>query len=169
LKYGNSASHLFDTTGKFEVSMEVITNNQCKDTLVDSLMVNPIPKANFDISDACFYDSTYLFDQSFLLTGSIDTHKWEYSDFSGSLDENPSHYFQDSGKYEITLFVVSDSGCRDTITKELYKYPRMDVSFSYNDTCFGEGNVFLNTSTKDGGILYRHYLVYFCTRYSNYI
>ncbi len=151
LKYGNPVSHLFDTTGKFEVSMEVITNNQCKDTLVDSLMVNPIPIANFDISNACFYDSTYLFDQSFLLTGDIDTHRWEYSDFSGSLDENPSHYFQDSGRYEITLYVVSDSGCRDTVTKELYKYPRMDVSFSYNDTCFGEGNIFLNTSTKDGG------------------
>lgn len=151
-KYGSSVSHLFDTIGKFEVSMEVITNNQCKDTLTDSLIVNPIPMANFDISDACFYDSTYLFDQSFLLTGSIDTHRWEYSDFSGSLDENPSHYFQDSGRYEITLSVVSDSGCRDTMTKELYKYPRMDVSFSYNDTCFGEGNIFLNTSTKDGGI-----------------
>ena len=85
------------------------------------------------------------------MTGDIDTHRWEYSDFSGSLDENPSHYFQDSGRYEITLYVVSDSGCRDTVTKELYKYPRMDVSFSYNDTCFGEGNIFLNTSTKDGG------------------
>jgi len=151
LKYGNSVSYLFDTTGKFEVSMEVITNNQCKDTLVDSLMVNPIPIANFDISDACFYDSTYLFNQTFLLTGGIDTHRWEYSDFSGSLDKNPSHYFRDSGRYEVTLFVVSDSGCSDTITKEFYKYPRMDVSFSYNDTCFGEGNIFLNTSSKDGG------------------
>ncbi len=44
LKYGNSISHIFDTTGKFEVRMEVITTNQCKDTIVDSLVVNPLQK-----------------------------------------------------------------------------------------------------------------------------
>ncbi len=74
-----------------------------------------------------------------------------YSDLSGSLDESPIHFFSDSGSYQITLAVVSDSGCKDTVTKELYKHPRMDVSFSYYDTCFGEGNSFLNTSILEGG------------------
>ena len=151
VKYGSPISHLFDTTGKFEVRMEVVTTNQCKDTLIDSLVVNPNPKADFAVSNACFYDSSYLINQSFLVTGGIDTNRWGYGDFSGSLDENPIHFFRDSGKYQITLEVVSDSGCKDTITKEFYKHPRMDVSFSYYDTCFGEGNSFLNTSILEGG------------------
>ena len=37
------------------------------------------------------------------------------------------------------------------VTGSIFKYPNFDVSYTFNDTCFGFGNIFKNTSTIDGG------------------
>lgn len=151
-KYTKDITHYFDTIGKFQLRMEVITKNQCKDTILDSLFVNPNPIAGFDYSDVCYFDSSYFKNTSTLLIGSIKKYDWEFSSFGGDTTESPSFFYQDSGTYTITLTVTSDSGCSNTIDHSVFKYPYFDVSFSYNDTCLGIMNEFKNTTQIDKGI-----------------
>lgn len=149
--YGRSFTHLFDTVGKFRLFMEVTSQHNCKASIIDSVVVSPNPVAKFSPKDVCYYDTAFLKSTSTIASGSISTFAWETSDGNGKIDSLNAHYFADSGKYFISLFVTSDSGCTGFYNDSLYKYPRMDVSFTHNDTCFGNGNTFLNTTTKAGG------------------
>lgn len=155
LKYGNSFSNLFDTSGTFEISMVVFTNNQCSDTLLDSLVVSPIPVVDFQVSDICFFDSLNLVSNSTVSSGIINKWMWDFSNgFSGgtfSPDSSPTVFFADSGRHYVDLTITSDSGCTNTIQKSFYKYPKFKVDFTYNDTCLGFGQNFRNTTILDGG------------------
>ena len=151
LKYGNTTSHLFDTTGKFEVSMVVVTNNQCRDTFIDSLVVSPIPVADFTISDICYYDTSYLVSTSTVTSGKINKWLWEFSNGTGSSEQDPTVFYADSGQQFAALTVTSDSGCTSLIQKSFYKYPRFKVDFTFNDTCLGFGHNFINTTLLDAG------------------
>lgn len=149
--YGRNFTHLFDTIGKFKLFMEVTSKHNCKASIIDSVVVSPNPVAMFIPKDVCFYDTAYLNSTSTITSGSIASYSWETSDGGGNLDSLNAHYFADSGKYYVSLFVTSDSGCSGFYNDSLYKYPRMDVSFTHNDTCFGNGNIFTNNTSKDGG------------------
>ena len=151
LKYGNTISNIFDTSGKFEVRMEVITNNQCRDTFIDSLVVSPIPVADFTISDVCYFDTTYLINTSNVASGNINKWLWEFSNGTFSSEQDPTVFYADSGRQFAALTVTSDSGCTNQIQKYFYKYPRFKVDFMFNDTCLGFGHNFVNTTILDGG------------------
>jgi len=131
--------------------MEVITNNQCRDTFIDSLMVSPIPVADFDISDVCFADSSYITNTSTVASGNIANYAWEFSNGTSSNLENPSVFYPDSGQQFAALEVTSDSGCTNLIQKYFYKHPRFELGFTFNDTCLGFGQTFTNTTLLEGG------------------
>jgi len=131
--------------------MEVTTTNYCRDTIQDSLVINPLPEPSFTTSNSCFFDSSYMMNTSTVSLGTIATNLWEYSDGNGDLTENATHLFADSGWYYITLTTTTDSGCFRSYDDSLYKHPRFDVSFTSNDTCLGFGNVFTNTTILEGG------------------
>tara|TARA_Y100000385_G_scaffold258770_1_gene286988 strand:+ start:199 stop:4344 length:4146 start_codon:yes stop_codon:yes gene_type:complete len=150
-KYAKNASNYFDTIGKFPIRMEVITKNQCRDTITDTLIVNPRPEADFLFNDVCFWDSSYLRNNSKISSGTIESYIWEFPSSDGDSIASPTYFLKDSGNYIITMTVISDSGCYDVTNKSVYKYPSFDVAFLYNDTCFGFGNTFKNISTIDGG------------------
>jgi len=151
IKYGNSAAHRFDTTGKFEVMMEVYTENYCTDTFLDSLFVNPLPEPSFSVENVCFNDSISLVSNSSTSVGNLVKWEWEFSNNTSDSVENPTVWFADSGFHSAALTVHSDSGCFDTYVASFYKYPRIESSFSYNDTCLGFGQPFTNTTLLDGG------------------
>ena len=72
-KYSKNASNYFDTIGKFPIRMEVVTKNQCRDTIIDTLIVNPTPIADFVSSAVCFSDSSYFKNTSTVTTGTINS------------------------------------------------------------------------------------------------
>ena len=150
-KYAKNVSYYFDTIRRVPIRMEVVTKNQCRDTLYDTLQVNPTPKADFSSNDVCYSDTSFLINTSTISSGVIDNYIWEFPDSEGSSDPSTKYYLKDSGSYVITLTVVSDSGCSDLVSGSIYKYPNFNVSYTFNDTCFGNGNIFKNTSSIDGG------------------
>ena len=150
--YSRTRSQYFDTIGKFDIFMEVTSVNGCRDTIQDSLVVNPLPNPSFTKNNSCFYDSTFFTNTSSVLTGDIVLHSWEFSTGDGSLESDPAYFLPDSGWFYVTYTPRTDSGCfSNSITDSVYKYPPFDVSYSYNDTCLGFGNVFTNTTLLEGG------------------
>jgi len=150
-KYSKNTSQYFDTTGKFEVIMEVSTKHQCRDTITDSVTISPNPSALFTVADACHKDSAYFVNTSFISSGNLASYKWYFGDGDSSILANPAHKYSSSDYYYIDLIATSDSGCVGSYMDSVYCHPYFKAQFSFNDTCLGLPNTFNNTSVIFGG------------------
>lgn len=112
-----------DTTEGYTVSVDVTTKDGCQ----ASYSVKHLIKV-FENPDADFYadpDSTNL-ENAIIVFNNISTsnvNSW-YWDFGDSLSsentsvvENPAHEYTSAGIYEIFLEVMTENGCRDTISR----------------------------------------------------
>jgi len=84
-------------------------------------------------------------------SGSSKKYHWNFGDpFSGANNEdtsrNPSHFYNDSGVYIITL-IVSDSTCSDTQKFQLTVVRKPKAEFSVTDQCAGLAAQFNNLSS----------------------
>jgi gliding motility-associated-like protein len=93
---------------------------------------------------------------------------WEYDfgDFDGSIMQNPSHTYQDSGWYTVTQMVVNQYGCSDTIEKPL----RVEAEFTFfipnAFTPNGNGNNEIFNGEGEG---IREFTMYIFDRWGNLI
>ena len=51
--------------------------------------------------------------------GEIVAWEWEFGDGGSSDEQNPTHWFQDDGTYEVSLTVWDEAGNSDSVTKEI--------------------------------------------------
>ncbi|MBO6514916.1 MAG: PKD domain-containing protein [Bacteroidia bacterium] len=153
VKYTKDASYTFDTTGKFEVRLIVATQNQCRDTLTDSIYISPNPVAAFTVDNACSIDSSQFTNTSTLSAGAIDIHKWYFGDGDSSDLASPKHFYKDSGMYEVLLTITSDSGCTSSFKDTVFKYADFTIDFTHLDTCVGMDVDFTNISSAEAGTL----------------
>lgn len=115
---GSSNSYVVvSTAGDYTVMVE--DTNQCiaLDTIsVDVTWVAPI--VNFSANSACFGDSTYFQNQvQTTLPDDVKTWHWNFGGSGTSNAQNPSLVFFAPGDYNVTLSIVTDSGCTGEMTK----------------------------------------------------
>jgi gliding motility-associated-like protein len=131
-------THIYDNFGQYVVELIVTTNNSCKDTLVDSLVVHPLPTSNFNFSNVCLGDTSIFNNQSTLpnnITNDIITQwTWSFGDNTTSNTTNNQHLYTTHGSYQVELKVASAFGCLDSITKTTFVNPNPVVAFSSSDT-----------------------------------
>jgi gliding motility-associated-like protein len=112
-------SHIFNTPGQDSVKLYVETNNGCIDSLTKPVTVNPVPVANFTGSQlsGCQNYCLNFTDASTIATGTF-TSSWDFGDGGpGSGAKSPPRCYSDTGHFTVTLFLTSDQGCLDTLTK----------------------------------------------------
>ncbi|GJM33082.1 MAG: hypothetical protein DHS20C18_20830 [Saprospiraceae bacterium] len=91
--------------------------------------------ASFEYDNACPSEVVAFADLSTFLPGnSITSWSWDFGDpGSGvnntSIDQNPTHIFDNPGDYDVSLTITAGSGCTSTIVKTLTVYPPPPVSF----------------------------------------
>lgn len=84
--------------------------------------INPKPTANFAISDICQGENyTFINTSSISSAGGnfIATYNWDLGDGTTSIDENPQHTYTAPGTYTVSLIIVSNFGCTDTIIQNI--------------------------------------------------
>jgi gliding motility-associated-like protein len=103
-------SYTFTTTGNHTVSL-VVSNGACKDSISTTIFINPLPVSAFTFSANC--KDPVVFVQSASVTpGNITNWNWNFGDASPvSILQNPVHLYSDTGYYQVTLLVKSDSNC----------------------------------------------------------
>jgi gliding motility-associated-like protein len=146
-------NHMFSRFGTFGIKLKVTSQFGCKDSVTDSVVIFPKPKAKFGASTACFSDTTIFKDSSIIGSGNINSWSWDFGDGSTSNIENPVHLYGSSGTYNVQLIIFSDKGCGDTILKKVNVFPRPKADFSFANSCRRDSVLFTNKSLISTGAI----------------
>lgn len=107
--------HIYTNSGHYNVTLVVIDTNGCSDTLSkkDNVFV-PGPISRFTVSDTinCGKDSLHFTDFS---TNAIQWN-WSFGDGVMSVEQHPSHLFDNNGDFPVTLTTVDSNGCQGYYT-----------------------------------------------------
>ncbi|MGZ4037079.1 MAG: PKD domain-containing protein, partial [Bacteroidia bacterium] len=127
--------HTYTANGVYLSKLEVQTQYGCTNVMSKSVYVNPKPVPQFVASHntGCPSLCTAFTNQSTIPTGSIVTTQWIFGDNSYPVyEKNPTHCYN-TGNYNVTLKLVSDSGCISTRVMQNFVtvYPKPVAGFNY--------------------------------------
>ena len=128
-------SHTYTSPGTYSVTLIVTTNHGCKDTIVKSVVVHPLPTAQFSRANVC--DGTGVQFNGLSSVPSSDTiqsNTWNFGDGNSGITLSPLHLYSAAGSYTVKLVIISNFGCRDSISKISIVNPNPVVKFHAPDT-----------------------------------
>jgi gliding motility-associated-like protein len=130
-------NHTYDVPGSFDVSLKVIDDNGCYDTVTN---INDItitkPVAEFSAFDtlSCSESPVDFIDSS---NGVSLLYTWNFGDGQKSNSPDPSHYYSSEGTYDVQLLIKDKYGCSDSILKKQYiRVADPVVGFLLSDSIF---------------------------------
>lgn len=109
----STPNHVYAKSGKYKVTLSLISLSGCTDSLTDTIVIDASPKANFAMYGRCIADTTVFIDSSLNATN----YKWVFGDGDSSISANPRHKYAIAGKYKVKLMVGNTSGCIDSFTQ----------------------------------------------------
>ena len=130
-------THVYNQLGNYDVQLLAIDSYGCSDTTLRTINIQK-PTASFvsnNISSNCPPLIASFNDASL---GGVSEWDWNFGDTATSLVQNPSHLYEESGVFDVSLIVVDSIGCRDTISEVAVidvQGPYGEFSFSANDVC----------------------------------
>jgi gliding motility-associated-like protein len=145
----------YATGGDFTVNLTVTSDNNCTDTYSQVVHVNQNPTAAFTPVDVCDEEDYIFTDESLANEGNINFWGWDFED-DGIIDantQNASNLYPAGGTYDVSLFVVTDLGCNDTVRQQVtvLDLPIADFDFTY--VCFGQATNYTDLSTTTHGVI----------------
>ena len=151
-----SPLHTFSSDGTYNVKISGSNIFGCSDSLIQPLIVNPIPVAQFTAVqlDTCVIPASYS-----LVNSSVGAifNSWDLGNGASSNSTNFNFSYTSSGSYDISLLVMNQFGCLDSLTSSVNVSPVPQVSFNYAklDSCILPSNYsFTNTSTGGNSYLW---------------
>lgn len=145
-------SHTYLNPGVYTVTLVVTNAEGCTDTTVYNSMVQVgiKPTANFGAAPriVCGDDLVQFTDSSINAT----TWFWSFGDGNISGLTNPTHAYQDTGFFSVTL-IVGNQGCFDTLRRDDYIYvepPIVRFNWTPAPLCEGPDTVQFNNLTMGG-------------------
>lgn len=149
----------FGKAGNYRLVLKINSLLQCADSAVKTIKVHPqsVPSFEFNQDTQCFrFHDFSLFNNSQkndVITYAIWTGSDGNKDTSNHL---ASRRFNTDGSYSMRLTLVSQFGCRDSISKPLWIMPEPNSYFKTSDDtlCFNQNRFsFTDSSTiEKGGI-----------------
>ncbi|MES2138281.1 MAG: PKD domain-containing protein [Bacteroidota bacterium] len=156
LNFNQNPGYNYPNPGTYNVKLTVTTTNGCTDTSVQTMLVHSTPNAQFDSVIVCRGDTVQFQDLSTIIApDSIQTWAWNFGDGSLiNIDQNPIHNFITSSTYNVSLLLVSNHGCKDSITNPIIINPPLLAESGFgNDTLCTGGTILLGGSpTAFGGL-----------------
>ena len=152
---GSSDSELLvDNTGDYSV---IVTDefgcvNESNSIFID---FQSNLSADFYFEGICVNDNTKFFNTSFSQGGIINSIIWDFGNGVQSYRDSVSYSYNLAGDYQVSLFIETASGCKDSIIKPISIFGNPEANFNYNPYTISTLNPeinFFNTSTN--GITY---------------
>jgi PKD repeat protein len=156
----HDAVHVFSSQGTFVVKLRARDSDNCTDSVLKTVIVNPLPVPDYSfVSPPC--DSITVFtDKSLAGSGTIASWKWDFGDGStpqtivAPASGNTTHFFNAPGKYRVSLTVTNANGCSDTISHLVDRPSCISADFTENQglICTNSPVFFTDNSSPSGQI-----------------
>ena len=151
----------FPVAGEFSgFALTVTDDNGCQSTynLPDIIVVSEV-NADFTASQpsGCEPYSVSFTDNSTTNAGNtITDYLWDFGDGNTSTDQNPTHAYQQGGRFTVSLTVTNDVGCTSVMEQVdgvIVDLPITGFDFNVDD-CNNVVVSFTNTTTSDNSVTY---------------
>jgi PKD repeat protein len=142
-------NHVYASSGTYSVLLVITSNTGCVDSVRGNTEVYPNGTPDFTVQNAC-QDENLVFTN--LSSGSL-SYLWKFSDGDTSSLNVPVKNFSTDGAYSINLFVTTNNGCVDSVSKNFTVYPLPTADFMFNNGCEETALNFTNTSLISSGSL----------------
>jgi gliding motility-associated-like protein len=128
-------TNTYTTTGPYNVTLTVTSDNGCVDTKTQSLTtIYAEPQAAFNApAEVCIGAPVSFTDISTAPASSVTQWAWDFGDGNTSTIRNPSHTYATAGTYTVTLNVTSAAGCatvNNTATRTVIVNPLPTSDFN---------------------------------------
>jgi gliding motility-associated-like protein len=108
---------LFNNPGTYQVKLSATTSDGCADTVNLNVNMDPKPQADFTVESANGCAPHLAVFSNTTTQDSGASYLWKFGDGDTSVLKNPSHTYNSTASYNVSLFVQSLNGCSDTTTK----------------------------------------------------
>lgn len=136
-------THTYGQPGAYVVTLRAYNSDNCVDSVFRQVNVYDLPQPIFTYrSIPC--DSTIYFHDSttHIGAGAIAKWTWKFGDGSAPVVINAapgvigdtSHLYVNVGTYAVTLITENASGCVDSVTMNVKRYPCIQALYTYQDT-----------------------------------
>lgn len=105
----------FNSLGDFPVILTV-KESICTSSYIDTVTVYDYPHASFTADSVVGCEPFAVGFSDASLYGTPLTYLWDFGDGTSSTLSNPFHIYQDSGVYDVSLTIITHTGCKDTST-----------------------------------------------------
>jgi len=113
----------YSNPGTYTVTL-IVRNRSGADAIrkTDYITVYPYPLTGFtsNVTVACHPANVQFTDQTIPGQGNITSWQWDFGDGSGSNQQNPSHVYDQTGYYNVTLNATNSGGCSYSSVKTRY-------------------------------------------------
>lgn len=152
----NPMSVQFSSPGTHTVSLTVYENG-CTKMISHPITVFPLPEAAIQGQQEFCKGFTFNFTNN---STNGASYSWNFGDPSSGTDNssltNPVYSYPDSGRYSVSLVVISPDGCIDSTRSSFYIYPLLAPQFvpptgeclNVNSYDFTAGGFFMGTNTS---------------------
>lgn len=139
-----NGTHQYGSAGDYNVTLTVTTQDGCSNSTSELITINANPTADFTATLACQGQTTQFTNLS---AGALTSWVWNFGDGNGSLQENPTQTYLNSGTYNVTLVITNVEGCSSSTNQSIDVFSTPNAAFNSTTVCWGDVTNFINQST----------------------
>lgn len=148
-----SPQHTYTTPGTKTVTLIVVSDDNCSDTISKDVEIFDLPVTNFIANDTCFGDLTTFTNNTTIANGNITDWAWDFGDGNTITTETATHTYAANGSYTVSLTATSNNNCITTVTKPVLVFSEPTANYSFVDDCLYEEVNFIDNSTINSGVI----------------
>jgi len=150
----SNPTHIYNTSGNFDVQLIAIDTNNCSDTVAQSVYIQPAPMADILILNPCELSALEITDNSSMAdTFSIVTYSWDYGDNTNAVNPVEDKFYELYGEYTVQLALTANNGCVDSIEQNITVHPNPIVDYAVGPACMGTWTTLTDLSVIPMGSL----------------
>ena len=128
-------NRIFENAGEYFVSFMITDGNGCKDSIVQSVIIDPTPQTLIDVINSCQFSAADIVNLTPTEPGLI--YNWSFGDNSFSILPNPVKTYDLYGTYIVSLNVTNTFGCVGTQAQDIEVYPKPTALMDLGPACVG--------------------------------